>query len=117
MQVRVVGEIAAPGVQRHEQAGHDAQATRVGHDLQEAVTSGGEQQLGHEGAVVGPKREQLVWEGEDGVEVGAGEQAQELRVDPARASRLGAPGARAVVAGMGLNALVMALRALQQMGP
>jgi hypothetical protein len=76
VQVRVVGEVAAPGVQRHEQAGHDAQAAGVGHDLHEAVTCGGEQQLGHEGAVVGPKREQLVGEGEDGVEVGAGQQAQ-----------------------------------------
>lgn len=73
MQVRMLAEVAAPGVQGHEQAGHGAQVACIGTQGQQAAAGGVEQHLGHGCAVELPQREQDMGQAEDDVEVRAGQ--------------------------------------------
>lgn len=69
--VRVKRQIAAPGVQRHEQAWAYAGQPRRGHQLQQRVARTLHQQRSQCGAVVAPQRQQRVRQREDDVEVRA----------------------------------------------
>lgn len=103
--VRVVRQGAAPGVQRQQHARHHAEEARVAHDLQQGLAHALQQQGGEGGAVVGPQGDQLVRQGEDDVEVRAGQQPLQFSVDPFVASGLGAAGATAMAAGVELQLL------------
>ena len=115
VQVRVVGQIASPGVQRHQKARHHAQAAGVSQEFKQAGASAVEEQLRHMRAVEGPKREQFVRNGEDRVEVSAGQKPQHLRVDPTRAGRLDTARARTMATGVRLKPLVVPFGTAQDM--
>jgi hypothetical protein len=51
VQVRVLAEVAAPGMQGHEQAGHGTQVTLIGTQRQQARAGGVEQHLRQRRAV------------------------------------------------------------------
>ena len=115
VQVRVMTEVAAPGVQGHEQAGQGAEVAGVGAQVEQAGARGIEQQPRHERAVELPQAEEAVRQGEDDVEVRAGQQLGQLGGEPALARRVGAARAAAVAAGVVLHRGEMALRAGQHM--
>lgn len=111
VQVGVVTEVAAPGVQGHEQAGQGAEVVGIGAQVEQAGAGGIEEQPGHERAVELPQAEEAVRQGEDDVEVGVGQQLGQLSGEPALARRLGAARAAAVAAGVVLHGREVALRA------
>jgi len=114
--VGVVGQGAAPGVQRHEQAGEGPQDAGRGHQLQQGLAHAAHEH-GQEAVTVElPERQQLVGQGEDDVEVRAGQQALQLCVDPARAGCTGAARTRAVAAGVELQLFDVAGGTRQDMG-
>ena len=51
VQMRMLAEVATPGVQGHEQAGHGAQVTLIAAQCEQAGAGGVEQHLGHGHAV------------------------------------------------------------------
>ena len=111
VQVRVVAQVAAPGVQGHEQAWECAEVAWIGTQVEQARACGIEQQPGHEGAVELPQAEEAVRQGEDDVKVWAGQQLGQLSGEPALARRLCASRAAAVAAGVVLDRGEVALRA------
>ena len=110
-QVGVMAQVAAPGVQGHEQAWESAEVARVGTQVEQARACGIEQQPGHEGAVELPQAEEAVRQGEDDVEVRARQQLGQLCGQPALARRLCASRAAAVAAGVVLDRGEVTLRA------
>ena len=98
--VWVVAQVAAPGVQGHEQTRHGAEVARVGAQVEQAAAGAVEQQLCQDCAVELPEREKDVREGEDDVEMGAGQQLGQLRGEPLLAGCAGAARASAVAAGV-----------------
>ena len=71
VQVRVVAQVAAPGVQSHEQAGLGAEVAGVGTQLEQARADAVEQHLRHGRAVELPECDEGVRQGEDDVKVRA----------------------------------------------
>lgn len=106
--VWMAAQRAAPGVQRHEQAGRGTQVPGIGAQLQQALACAIEQQLVEPGAVELPQRDELVRQGEDDVEVRAGQQARQLRGQPLLAGLHGAARAAAVATGVVLHLAVVA---------
>ena len=82
VQVRVLAEVAAPGVQGHEQARHGAQMVLIRTQCQQARAGGVEQHLRHGCAVELPQREQDVGQAEDDVEVRARQQPGQQPCQP-----------------------------------
>ena len=113
VQVRVVAQVAAPGVQGHEQAGQGAEVAGVCAQLEQAGASGIEQHPCHERAVELPQADEAVRQGEDDVKVRAWQQLGQLSGQPALARRIGTARAAAVAAGVVLHRVEMALRAGQ----
>lgn len=113
--MRMTRQRAAPGVQRHEDAGHGAQVTRVGEQLQQRQAHGVEEQLGQGGAVEAPQRQQFMRQGEDDVEMRARQQTLQLGIDPMLARGVTATRATAVVAGVQLKLFEAAGGAAQDM--
>ena len=69
----VVAQVAAPGVQGHEQAGHGAEVALIGAQVEQAGARAVEQQLRDDRAVELPERDEGVWQGEYHVKVWAGQ--------------------------------------------
>ena len=113
VQVRMVAEVAAPGVQGHEQAGQGAEVARVGAQVEQAGASGVEEQAGHEAAVELPQADEAVGQGEDDVEMRARQQLGQLCGQPTLARRLGAAWTAAVATGVVLHRGEVALGARQ----
>ena len=115
MQVRVLAEVAAPGVQGHEQARHGAQMVLIRTQCQQARAGGVEQHLRHGCAVELPQREEDVGQAEDDVEVRARQQPGQQPCQPLLARHGGAAWAGPVAAGMVLDGVEVPVRARQQM--
>lgn len=117
MHVRVVAEVAPPGVKRHEQPRHGTQVTGVGAQIEQTRSCAIEQHLSHNRAVVLPQPDEHVRQCEDHMEVRAGQQSAQLRCQPLLARRVGAARATAVPAGVVLGRIDVALRTDQHMKP
>ena len=115
VQVRMLAEVAAPGVQGHEQAWHSAQMARIGTQREQARARGVEQHLGHGCAVELPQREEDVGQAEDDVEVRARQQPGQQPCQPLLAGHGGAARAGPMAAGMVLDGVEVPLRTRQQM--
>jgi len=113
--MRMATQRATPGVQGHEQAGGGPQVPRIGTQLQQALACAIEQQLVEPGAVELPQRDELVRQGEDDVEVGAGQQALQLRGQPLLTCLHGAARTAAMTTGVVLHLAVVANGAREHM--
>ena len=117
MHVRVVAEVAAPSVKRHEQPRHGAQVTGVGAQVEQTGSCAIEQHLRHDRAVVLPQPDEHVRQGEDHMEMRARQQSAQLRCQPLLARRVGAARATAVPAGVVLGRIDVAFRTDQHVKP
>jgi len=113
MHVRVVVEGSAPGVQCHQQAWHGTEVTLHGTQFEHALAGAVEEQLVHPCAVELPQRDEGVRQGEDQVEVRAGQQLFELGLSPLTPWSLGAERAAAVATGVVLDGAAVAVRTRQ----
>jgi len=111
--VRVVVERSPPGVQCHQQAGYGAQVARHGTQLEHALAHAVEEPLVQPRAVELPQRDEGVRQGEDQVEMRAGQQLLELGLSPLTLWSLGAARAAAMAAGVVPDDAVVAVRAGQ----
>ena len=108
--VRMVAEGSAPGVQCHQQTRRGAEMTWHGRQLEHALAGAVEQQLVHPRAVELPQRDERVRQGEDQVEVRAGQQLFELGLRPLALRSFGTARAAAVAAGVVLDDAAVAVR-------
>lgn len=99
----MVREVAAPGVQGHEDAGFGAEVAGICQQLQQRLAGGVEQGVDEPSAVQGPQRQQTVGDGEDDMEVRAGQQPGHLGVNPCLACGFSASRARPVATGVELH--------------
>ena len=111
----VVAQVAAPGVQGHEQTRHGAEVALVGTQVEQTAAGAVEEQLRQERAVELPECEKDVRQGEDDVEMGAGQQLGQLHREPLLACCAGAARASAVAAGVILGRVDVALCTGQHM--
>lgn len=109
VQVGVVAQIAAPGVQGHEQTRHGPEQARVGTQVEQTAAGAVEEHLRHGRAVELPERDKDVRQGEDDVEMGAGQQFGQLGSEPLLAPCASAARATAVAAGVILNRVDVSL--------
>ena len=109
MQVGVAGEVAAPGVQRHHQAGSCAQVLGVGKQFEQTAPGAVKEHANEPAPVVLPKRKQAMGQSEDDVKVRARQKALELSVDPRLTRVSAALGAGTVAASVVLNLRVIAV--------
>jgi len=112
--VRVVTQVAAPGMQGHEQARGGTQMTRICQEFEQGVTHGVEEQLDETFAVELPQEQQLMRQGEDDVEMRARQETAEFGVDPACAGTRGAARTTAMAAGVELLVSEVTLRAAKR---
>ena len=111
--VRVVVERSAPGVQRHQQARYGAEVARHGTQFEHALSGAVEEQPVHPCAVELPQRDEGVGQGEDQMEVRAGQQLLELGLSPLALLRLGAARATAMATGVVLDDAAVSVRTRQ----
>src|SRR5271166_2084868 len=98
MQVRMVAQVLAPGMEYGEHPDAGAEMAWISGDLQQSLGSGAKQQVVKQALIVECQRCQLLRQGEDDVRVRHRQQAGGLPAEPAIAGRGLALGAMPVAA-------------------
>jgi hypothetical protein len=114
--VGVLVEVTAPGVQGHEDAGQSAEELGIGAQGEQALAGAVEEDAVEPGTIEAPQGKQDVRQGEDDVEVLARQKLLQLRLDPGLARLVGALGAGAMTAGVVLELGVAVVGAVKQVG-
>ena len=99
MQVRMVAQVLAPGMEHGEHSDACTEMARICGDLQQGFGCGTKQQVVEQALVAECERCQLFWQGEDDMRIGHGQQAGRLSAEPAIAGRGLALGTMPVAAG------------------
>lgn len=113
MDVRMDGEIAAPGVESRNDAGSGTEVLGIGEELGESVFDGAEEDVGKDADIGKPECVELGREGEDDVEMAGVENALALGIEPVVDAGRGALRACAVLAGIGSGGEIVAVGAVQ----
>jgi hypothetical protein len=99
MQVRMVAQVLAPGMEYGKHSDACTEMARIGGDLEQGFGGGAKQQVVEQALVAECERCQLLGQGEDHVGIGHGQQAGRLPAEPAITSRGLALGTMPVAAG------------------
>src|SRR5271167_2911676 len=115
MQVRMVAQVLAPGMEYGEHSDACTEMAWISGDLQQGLGGGAKQQVVEQALIAECKRCQLLRQGEDNVRIGHRQQAGRLSGEPAIASRGLTLGTMPVAAREIANVLIRTGIALLQM--